>query len=77
MLIFDNAVDVQVDLICTVVDCLTSSDVSVSYNAVKCLKQFRCIEILSFQPVSSKLQSILEMDARVRTRLYEVSYVLG
>jgi len=65
-------VHVQVDLICSIIDCLTSGDLSVPYNAVKCLQQFQCTKILSFLPVSSKLLSILEMSAELRTRLYDV-----
>jgi len=76
MLANDNNVDIQVDLACTIVDCLTSSDMSVSYNAVKCLKLFQSVEILSSIPILSKLQTIMEMDAKIRTRVYDVSYLL-
>lgn len=73
MLSDDNNVDIQVDLACTIVDCLTSNDMSVSYNAVKCLKQFQSVETLSSIPILSKLQSISAMDAKIRTRVYDVS----
>jgi len=76
MLITDNNVDIQVDLACTIVDCLTSSDMSVSYNAVKCLKQFQSVETLSSMPILSKLQTLMAMDAKIRTRVYDVSYLL-
>lgn len=72
----DNNVDIHIDLACTIVDCLTSSDMSVSYNAVKCLKQFKSIETLSSLPILSKLQSIVAMDAKIRTRIYDVSSLL-
>lgn len=75
ILVVDNNVDMQVDLACTIVDCLTSSDMPVSYNAVKCLKQFQCIETLSSISILAKLQSILAMDAKIRTRVYDVSYL--
>jgi len=76
MLSIDNNVDIQVDLACTIVDCLTSSDMTVSYNAVKCLKQFQSVETLSSIPILSKLQTIMEIDAKIRTRVYDVSYLL-
>lgn len=63
------------DLACTIVDCLTSSDMSVSYNAVKCLKRFQSVETLSSIPILSKLQTIMAMDAKIRTRVYDVSYL--
>jgi len=72
----DNNVDIQVDLACSIVDCLTSSDMSVSYNAVKCLKQFQIVETLSSAPTLSKLQTIVATDAKIRTRVYDVSYLL-
>lgn len=72
MLADDNNVDIQVDLACTIVDCLTSSDMSVSYNAVKCLKQFQSVETLSSVPISSKLQTIMAKDAKLRTRVYDI-----
>ncbi|XP_060833754.1 26S proteasome non-ATPase regulatory subunit 5 isoform X1 [Rhopalosiphum padi] len=68
----DNNVDIQVDLACTIVDCLTSSDMSVSYNAVKCLKRFQSVETLSSIPILSKLQTIMAMDAKIRTRVYDI-----
>lgn len=76
LLTIDNNLDVQVDLTCTIVDCLTSSDMSVSYNAVKCLKQFKGNETISSFPVLSKLLSIVTMDAKIRTRVYDVSFSL-
>jgi len=76
MLATDNNVDIQVDLACTIVDCLTSSDMSVSYNAVKCLKRFQSVETLSSVPILSKLQIIMATDAKIRTRVYDVSYLL-
>lgn len=72
----DNNVDMQVDLACTIVDCLTSGDMRVSFNAVNCLKQFQCVETLSSIPILAKLQSILAMDAKLRSRVYDVSYLL-
>lgn len=74
ILTVDNNVDMQVDLACTIVDCLTYSDMSVSYNAVKCLKQFQSIETLSSFSILTKLQSILAMDAKIRTRVYDVRF---
>ncbi|KAF0754890.1 26S proteasome non-ATPase regulatory subunit 5-like, partial [Aphis craccivora] len=68
----DNNVDIQVDLACTIVDCLTSSDMSVSYNAVKCVKQFRCDETLSSIPILSKLETIMATDTKIRTRVYDI-----
>jgi len=76
MLANDNNVDIQVDLACTMVDCLTSSDMTVSYNAVKCLKRFQSVETLSSIPILSKLQTIMAMNAKIRTRVYDVSYLL-
>lgn len=76
MLAIDNNVDIQVDLACTIVDCLTSSDMTVSYNAVKCLKRFQSVETLSSIPILSKLQTIMAVDAKIRTRVYDVSYLL-
>jgi len=76
MLANDNNVDIQVDLACTIVDCLTSSDMTVSYNAVKCLKRFQSVETLSSIPILSKLQTIMAVDAKIRTRVYDVSYLL-
>lgn len=76
MLAHDNNVDIQVDLACTIVDCLTSSDMTVSYNAVKCLKKFQSVETLSSIPILSKLQTIMARDAKIRTRVYDVSYSL-
>lgn len=64
------------DLACTIVDCLPSTDITVSYNAVKCLKRFQSIETLSSFPILSKLLSIVAMDAKIRTRVYDVSYLL-
>lgn len=75
ILAVDNNVDMQVDLACTIVDCLTNNDMPVSYNAVKCLKQFQCAEMLSSISLLAKLQSILAMDAKIRTRVYDVSYL--
>lgn len=76
----DNNVDMQVDLACTIVDCLTISDMGVSINAVNCLKHFQCVETLSSISILAKLQSILamdgKMDAKLRTRVYDVSYLL-
>ncbi|XP_060874928.1 26S proteasome non-ATPase regulatory subunit 5-like isoform X2 [Metopolophium dirhodum] len=72
MLANDNNVDIQVDLACTIVDCLTSSDMTVSYNAVKCLKRFQSVETLSSIPILSKLQTIMAMDAKIRTRVYDI-----
>jgi len=74
MLATDNNVEIQVDLACTIVDCLTSSDMSVSNNALKCLKRFKINETLSSVPILSKLQTIMETDAKIRTRVYDVSY---
>lgn len=74
ILIMNNHVDLQVDLPLTIVDCLTSTNITVSFNAVKCLKQFPSIETLSSPPILSKLQSLLAMDSKIRTRIYEVSY---
>jgi len=76
MLAIDNNVDIQVYLACTIVDCLTSSDMTVSYNAVKCLKRFQSVEILSSIPILTKLQTIMSVDAKIRTRVYDVSYSL-
>lgn len=76
MLANDNNVDIQMDLACSIVDCLTSSDMTVSYNAVRCLKQFQSDETLSSIPILSKLQTIMAMDAKIRTRVYDVSYLL-
>lgn len=75
MLAVDNNVDVQVDLACTIVDCLPSSDITVSYNAVKCLKRFQSVATLSSLPILSKLNTLLEMDAKIRTRVYDVSFL--
>ncbi|XP_025207928.1 uncharacterized protein LOC112603532 isoform X2 [Melanaphis sacchari] len=72
MLANDNNVDIQVDLACTIVDCLTSNNMSVSYNAVKCLKQFQSVETLSSIPILSKLQTIMAMDPKIRTRVYDI-----
>jgi len=71
-----NNVDIQTDLACTIVDCSTSSDITVSYNAVKCLKQFQSVETLSSIPILSKLQTLMAMGANIRTRVYDVSYLL-
>lgn len=76
MLIIDNNIDLQLDLICTIVDCLSNSDVSVSYKAVKCLKQFQCIEILSSITILSKFRIMMEKDSQIRTRIYDVSNLL-
>lgn len=64
------------DLACTIVDCLTSSDMSVSYNAVKCVKQFRSGETLSSISILSKLETIMATDSKIRTRVYDVSFLL-
>lgn len=73
MLAVDNNVDVQVDLACTIVDCLMSNNMSVACNSVKCLKRFQSIETLSSHLILSKLQNIVAMDAKIRTRVYDVS----
>lgn len=73
----NNDVDLQVILPCTIVDCLTSTNITVSFNAVKCLKQFPSIETLSSLPILSKLQIVLDnMDSKIRTRVYDVSYLM-
>lgn len=76
MLIIDNNIDLQLDLVCTIVDCLSNSDVSVSYKAVKCLKQFQSTSILSSLPILSKFRVMMEKDSQIRTRIYDVSYLL-
>lgn len=75
MLAIDNSVEIQVDLACTIIDSLKSNDMSVSYNAVKCLKQFQSVETLSSLPILSRFQSIVAMDAKIRTRAYDVSII--
>lgn len=74
LLAVDNNVDIQVDLASTIVDCLPSSNITVSYNAVKCLKRFQSIVTLSSPSILSKLKSITEIDAKIRSRVYDVSY---
>lgn len=73
MLTIDNSVEIQVDLACTIIDNLKSNDMSVSYNAVKCLKQFQSIEALSSLPILTRFQNIVMMDAKIRTRVYDVN----
>ncbi|CAH1725177.1 26S proteasome non-ATPase regulatory subunit 5-like [Aphis gossypii] len=68
----DNNVDIQVDLACTIIDCLTNSDMSISYNAVKCVKHFRSGEILSSTSIISKLETIMAINTKIRTRVYDI-----
>lgn len=62
------------DLACTIIDCLTNSDMSISYNAVKCVKHFRSGEILSSTSIISKLETIMAINTKIRTRVYDVSF---
>ncbi|XP_025404940.1 26S proteasome non-ATPase regulatory subunit 5 isoform X2 [Sipha flava] len=72
ILIINNDVDLQGDLPCTIVDCLTSTNITVSYNAVKCLKHFPSVETLSTPLIVTKLQSLLAMDSKIRTRVHDL-----
>lgn len=74
ILAVDNNVDISMDLACNIIDCLTNNDMSVSHNAVKCLKKFQSLETLTSLPILSKLQSIVVMDSKIRSRAYDVSY---
>ncbi|XP_050520531.1 26S proteasome non-ATPase regulatory subunit 5 isoform X2 [Daktulosphaira vitifoliae] len=74
LLTIDNSVEIQVDLACSIIDNLKSNDMSVSYNAVKCLKQFQSVEALSSLPILTRFQSIVMMDAKIRTRVYDVLF---
>lgn len=76
VLAVDNNVDIQVDLACTIVDCLSSPQTTVSYGAVKCLKRFQSTVTLSSHPILSKLLGTVAMDSKIRARVYDVSYLL-
>lgn len=75
LLTIDKGVDVTVDLGCTIIDCLESNDLSVSYNAIKCLKHFGCIETLRSSTLVSKFEKLMKMDSKIRSRVYDVSHI--
>lgn len=66
--------NVDENLLSTIVDCLKHDDISVSCNAAKCLQRFQIPKVMSSLPVLSKFQSIMSMNASMRSRVYDVSY---
>ncbi|VVC35962.1 Hypothetical protein CINCED_3A014253 [Cinara cedri] len=72
LLMNDNNIDLPLILICTLVDCLSNSDVSVSFRAVKCLKQLKCDEILSSPQILSKIRTLMQTNSEIRARIYDI-----